>query len=181
MKDSVGIMLMRWRNRVALPFLRGDVCDVGCGTNTLVQEYRRLCPGSRSVGVDIHPWEGVDQCIKNAGALPFEDNSFDTVACIAAFNHIANRREFLHEAGRLLRPEGQLVLTMIPPGISAIWHFIRSPWDADQHERGMEKGEVYGFTFNQIREELAMAGFVITETRRFMLGVNCLYVAKKKA
>lgn len=180
MKDAVGIMLMRWRNRVVLPFLQGDVLDVGCGTNTLVREYRRCYPDSRAVGVDAYPWDGVDLCIQDAGNLPFEDEAFDTVACIAAFNHIPNRREFLHEAARLLRPNGKLVLTMIPPGISAVWHRIRSPWDADQHERGMEEGEVYGFTVAGMREVLESSRFVVGGITRFMLGINCLYVATKR-
>lgn len=173
----MGITLMRWRNRVVSPFLRGDVLDLGCGTNTLIREYRRCHPDARAVGADVYPWDGVDVHIADAGKLPFENTSFDTIACIAAFNHVPNRSEFLHEAKRLLRPSGQLVITMIPPRISYIWHKIRSPWDADQHERGMEEGEVYGFTPSELRDELATAQFTVVSTKRFMLGVNCLYVS----
>ena len=177
MKDSLGIMLMKWRNRVVLPFLQGDVLDVGCGTNTLIREYRRSRPNSRAMGVDVYPWDGVDLCIEDAGKLPFEVESFDTIVCVAAFNHIPNRRDFLNEAKRILKPNGKLIITMIPPGISAVWHRLHSPWDADQHERGMVDGEVYGFTEAQIRNEFAVARFSVIATRRFMLGINCLYVA----
>ena len=31
---------------------------------------------------------------------------------------------------------------MVSPGISRLWHKLRSPWDADQAERAMEDGEV---------------------------------------
>ena len=29
---------------------------------------------------------------------------------------------------------------------SRVWHWLRAPWDADQRERGMKPGEVYGFS-----------------------------------
>jgi SAM-dependent methyltransferase len=181
MKDRVGIFLMRWRIRKVLDCLRGDVLDVGCGTNELVKTYRMRYPEHSAVGVDVYPWEGVDRVIAHAATLPFANASFDTICCIAALNHIPERKEFLLEARRVLRPNGCLVLTMLPPGISRLWHFLRSPWDADQRERGMKVeggGEVYGLTRAQMCELLRTAGFALKNERSFMLGVNTLYIAE---
>lgn len=178
MKDSLGIFLMRWRNRVVLPYIRGDVLDVGCGTNTLLKAYRQQCPDLKSVGVDVYPWEGVDQLILDAAKLPFEAGSFDTVCCIAALNHIPNRLEFLWEAHRILRPGGRCVLTMLPPAFSHFWHTLRAPWDADQHERGMVDGEVYGLSHNAIATLLRSAQFSLHSESSFMFGINGLYIAQ---
>jgi len=71
------------------------------------------------------------------------------------------------------------VITMIPPKISRVWHGIRKPWDADQSERGMKEGEVYGLTENELAELLSEAGFEITFKKKFMLGINNLTIAIK--
>lgn len=51
---------------------------------------------------------------------------------------------------------------------------------ADQSERGMKEGEVYGMTKNDLEELLLKAGFLIESEKKFMLGVNNLTIAKKK-
>lgn len=178
MNDVIGSMLREWRIKIVLPFIQGDVLDVGCGNNELCIRYRKSHPGAFAVGVDVHPWEGVDTIIDNTAALPFPDRRFDTVCCIAALNHIPEREGFLKESARLLRPGGRFVMTMLPQGISRIWHCLRSPWDADQHERGMKDGETYGFGVGQIEEMLKRNEFHIVRTQRFMLGINVLFVAE---
>jgi len=178
MKDTVGAFLMSWRIRVVFGVLKGDVLDVGCGTNELVNTYKTIHPEYKAVGVDVYPWEGVDAVILNSTNLPFADASFDTICCIAALNHIPEREGFLREAKRILRPHGHLVLTMLPPGISRVWHFLRFPWDVDQHERGIKEGELYGLSTNSIKTLLETAGFSLTRVSSFMLWINKLYVAE---
>lgn len=174
MKDRLGELLKAWRIRAVLPHVAGELLDVGCGTNDLVRAY------GRGVGVDVYAWENVDVVVEDSAQLPFESERFDTVTIVAALNHIPNRREVLAEVHRVLRPGGRLVLTMIPPRISAVWHLLRRPWDADQHDRGMKQGEVYGLTQRRVRELLAETGFRVARQRRFMLGVNCLTTAHKE-
>lgn len=171
---------MHWRIRTVLPHLEGDVLDVACGTNELLVEYFRRAPSTRNTGVDVHQWGSVDLIIDDAARIPVESASHDTVSCIAALNHIPNREAFLSEAHRILRPGGRFILTMIPPAISRLWHFIRSPWDADQHERGMEDEEEYGFDKKAVRTMLGQAGFSPEREVPFMLGINTLYVARRK-
>lgn len=174
MKDPLGRMLMRWRLKTVLPHVKGRLLDVGCGTNELVAGY-----DGEGVGVDVYPWPNVDKVVEDTAAMPFESGAFDTVAIIAALNHIPNRADVLREVHRVLRPGGRLLITMIPPKISRIWHFVRSPWDADQHERGMEDGEVYGFRRGEVRALLEEAGFAIEREHGFMLGLNRLTIATK--
>jgi hypothetical protein len=70
---------------------------------------------------------------------------------------------------------------MIPPTISQVWHFLRRPWDADQTERGMKEGEVWGLTPASVRKLLTDAGFVVRTEKRFMMGINRMTLAEKPA
>ena len=171
---------MHWRIAAVLPHLRGRVLDVGCGTNELLLRYRQSSDqhgAVDSVGIDVFDWPGADLLVDDSSDLPYEDGSFDTVAFVASLNHIPNRREVLRECRRLIRPGGVVIVTMLPPRLSWAWHQVRRPWDADQIERGMQPGEVYGLTRRQVDELLAEAGFQPTEHRRFMLQINLLTLA----
>ena len=68
---------------------------------------------------------------------------------------------------------------MIPPRFSRVWHFFRKPWDADQYERGMIEGEVYGLSIKEIKNILSEAGFEIMFKKKFMFGINNLLLIKK--
>ncbi len=169
-------MLLRWRIRAVLPHIRGRLIDIGCGTNELVRAY-----SGDGIGVDVYPWPGADQVVEDTARLPLPDESFDTATIVAALNHIPNRREVLREVHRVLRRGGRLIVTMIPPGISRVWHAIRSPWDVDQSERGMKDGEVYGLDRSAVRALLADAGFRFESEHAFMLGVNRITIGSRSA
>lgn len=157
-----------------LPHVRGRLLDIGCGSNLLVKQY------GNGVGVDVHAWEGVDLVVQDTAALPFDSRSFTTITIVAALNHIPNRDAVLREAHRLLADEGRLIITMIPPFISSVWHRLRAPWDADQRRRGMQPGEVYGMTFEQIDSVCAQAEFALERRAKFMLGINTVYLYRKR-
>lgn len=172
---------MHWRIAAVLPHLRGRVLDVGCGTNDLLKRYRAALDSpaaEQSVGVDVFDWPGADLLVTDSADLPYADDGFDTVAIVAALNHIPNRAAVLRECRRLLRPGGRIVLTMLPPTLSWAWHQVRRPWDADQTERGMQPGEVWGLSRRQIEELLKGAGFETSRRRRFMFGLNLLTLAE---
>jgi ubiquinone/menaquinone biosynthesis C-methylase UbiE len=174
MNDRLGQLLLRWRVRTVLPHVRGRLLDIGCGSNTVARQH-----GNNSLGVDVHQWGDVDLVVPDTSKLPYESESFDTVTILAALNHIPNRGDVLKEAYRLLRPGGRIILTMIPPTISQVWHFLRRPWDADQTERGMKEGEVWGLTPASVRKLLTDADFVVRTEKRFMLGINRMTLAEK--
>ena len=174
MKDVLGKYLLNWRITKVLPFVSGRLLDIGCGTNDLVKAYK-----GEGVGVDVFDWGSVDIVVEDTSKLPFKPAEFDTVTIIAALNHIPNRQDVLTEAHRILGNEGKLIITMIPPMISTLWHNIREPWDVDQTERGMKEGEVYGLNQKDIHGMLKKSGFIVAHEERFMLGVNLLTVARK--
>jgi SAM-dependent methyltransferase len=170
MHDALGEVLSKRRIQAVLPHVNGRLLDVGCGSNQLVRHY------ANGVGVDVHPWPGADVIVSDTATLAFESESFDTITIVAALNHIPNRAAVLNECRRVLRPGGRVVITMLTPRTSRIWHWIRAPWDADQRDRGMQPGEVFGFTSAQLLELFTRAGFTLRSRERFMLGLNQVYV-----
>ncbi|OHE78614.1 MAG: hypothetical protein A2107_11150 [Verrucomicrobia bacterium GWF2_62_7] len=166
--------LERWRLRMVLPLVRGRLCDIGCGYNNLVRNYRG--PG---VGVDVHPWPGCDQVIRDASKLPFENDSFDTVTALACLNHFPDRVMALREMRRVLRPDGRLVFTMIGPWTGIVAHIL---FRHDESERGgLGQGEKVGLSRREISGLLKESGFVLVQRIPFQLGLNGVYVASKSA
>lgn len=129
------------------------------------------------LGVDVHQWGDVDLVVEDSARLPLEAASFDTVTFIACLNHIPNREEVLEEARRVIRGDGRLIATMIPPRLSTIWHAIIRPWDPDQHGRHLHEGEVWGLTNRQMRNLIERHGFTVVRHERFVFGLNNLFVA----
>ena len=161
-----------------LSHVSGRLLDVGCGEgNELCRRYLTSFPSYQAIGVDICPWSEVDIIIENSAALPFEDRSFDTITCVAALNHIPERVAFLREVRRLLMPDGKFIMTMIPPLLSTVWHRLIAPWDHDQTGREWEHGEVMGFTEEEVFGLFSEAGLKCVYKQRFILNLNCLYIA----
>jgi ubiquinone/menaquinone biosynthesis C-methylase UbiE len=164
------------RIEFARRFVRGRLLDVGCGRNLLVRSYPQAGVG---VGVDVFDWRAGALILNDTSRLPFLDRSFDTVTILAALNHIPNRDAVLTDVRRVLRDDGQVVLTMIPPVLSTIGHRVLW-WYGEDWTRGMADGEVYGFTPRQIRALLNGAGFTLERHTRFLYRLNHLYVFRKK-
>jgi SAM-dependent methyltransferase len=157
--------------------LRGRALDVGCGTNRLMRAYR--AQGGEGIGVDVHPWPGVDILVEDTAKLPFPDHSFDSIAFVACLNHIPNRKQVLREARRLLAPGGRILATNLTPLVSFLWHRWAF-WDEDQHERGMKDGEVWGFTHRDLVRLFDETGFRVVEKHAFSWGLNALYIAEPR-
>ena len=103
--------------------MHGRVLDVGCG----VQPYRELLGPNvdEYVGVDIPGPLSQPTVVGRADHLPFEPRSFDAVISTQVLEHLPRPIDAARgEAARVLRPSGQLVLTV--PGV---WPTHESPHD----------------------------------------------------
>jgi SAM-dependent methyltransferase len=162
-----------WRIARVLPLIRGRLLDVGCGFNNLVRSY------GAGIGVDVFPWDGVNVLIGDSARLPFDAECFDTVAILAALNHIPNRAEALIEAHRVLHSDGILIVTMIGPRTGELAHTI---FHLDEQARdGMRVGEKKGMPRQEILDLLSACGFVVIEEVRFQFGLNQVLVAMKQS
>lgn len=173
------------RYAAVLPQLRGRVLDIGAGDNALIRLYRqRLLRSGKddagaddSVGVDVVDWGGDTLKIASSDSLPFEAESFDTVAFVACLNHIPERIGALKEAHRVLKPGGLLVTTMIGRLIGDVGHAIW--WYSEDKHRDVAEGEVMGIDKTEMLRLLEQAGFRQVSVKRFVYGMNYLYLATR--
>lgn len=100
----------------------GDVLDIGCGSGALLQLLGRRA--RRAVGIDASRHKrllarsrlqgaGTANCTVRNGdlaRLPFADDSFDVVILDEVLNVAGQTLTALHEAGRVLRAAGRLLI-----------------------------------------------------------------------
>jgi SAM-dependent methyltransferase len=159
---------------MALTHAQGRVLDIGCGANNFVRSY------GNGVGADVMKWEGCDLQIEDAAKLPFRDESFGTVSYLACLNHIPNREDSVRDGWRVLLPGGRILVTMITPTLGRFIHWLRRANDPDHFERHIEHDhELLGMSESLVRQILEDAGFRDVVRKRFVMGLNSLYVAVK--
>jgi SAM-dependent methyltransferase len=92
--------------------LPGPILEVGSyrveGQEDLA-DLRPLFPGRPYVGLDVRPGPGVD-LVADVESLPQRDASVGTVLAIGTFEHVPRFWRGLEEVGRVLRPDGALLL-----------------------------------------------------------------------
>ncbi len=179
--ESLGLTSLRAeRMGVVLQHMQGRCLDVGCNDNLLVTLYRdrnsNIKESYESVGVDVVRWGGDEIVIKSSAEMPFPDATFDTISFLACLNHIPERQEALAEALRVLKPDGIVLVTMINPVIGGISHRIRF-W-GEHSQREVHEEETFGLNRNDVIKLLNNAGFTDIRIRKFLYGLNNLYIAK---
>jgi len=172
--SKIGLKSIRdERNEIVIKFAKGRLLDVGCGPNILVKKY-----GNGSVGVDVFDFSGGAIIIEDPSKLPFKENAFDTVAFVASFNHIPNRKEVITEVDRILKSYGRVIITNLEPIIGKVRH--RMFW-IDKIEEGREKkeGEEEGLKREYIMNLLIGCGFKLIKKVKFQF-LNKLYIFERK-
>ena len=160
---------------MALKNVKGRALDVGCGANNFIRSY------GNGLGVDVFNWEGCDRVVEDTAKLPFKKAEFDTVSFLACINHIPNRSEALVEARRVMKDDGVLLITMITPRWGKFIHWIRFRNDPDHQDRHIDHDhELLGMSAKQINDLLSDAGFRLHKRKRFVFGLNNLYIALAK-
>jgi ubiquinone/menaquinone biosynthesis C-methylase UbiE len=135
---------------------RGAVLEIAVGTGRNLPYYPA---GVTLTGVDLSPamldramarahalGREIDLRVGDAQALPFPDESFDTVVCTLSLCSIPNVRKAVHEVRRVLRPGGHFLFlehvrspVLVVRAVQRVWdvfsvrlegdHMLREPLD----------------------------------------------------
>jgi SAM-dependent methyltransferase len=142
------------------PQLPGDLLDYGCGSKPYAEYFTRA---SSYLGCDIatsghnHATSQVDVFF-DGKHLPFDDARFDGVVAFEVFEHVFNLPVMLQEVRRVLKPGGQLLLTI--------------PFAYEEHEVPYDFARYTSFGIAALLRE---AGFEITHAEKtggYLLAVH---------
>jgi len=147
------------------PTITGSVLDFGCGS----KPYESLFTNSQSyIGVDIeasghnHTNSKVD-FFYNGKKLPFEDGEFDAVISFEVFEHVFNLEEVLLEINRVLKPDGQLLLSI--------------PFAWDEHEIPFDFARYTSFGICHILNKNGFQVVFSKKTTTYFLSVGQMFIA----
>ena len=160
--DVWGSFLRNKRNKFVFDYIKGKLLDVSCGDNLLVKGY------SNGIGVDIVSFSDDVIVVKSTDNLPFKNETFDTVTNIAALNYATNPQETLIEMKRVLTCDGVLLISMPNYYALRIWRLLRR-----------EDIEFRAIKRKNLRSLINQAGLKLIMEKRFLLGMNVLYIIKK--
>jgi ubiquinone/menaquinone biosynthesis C-methylase UbiE len=167
----IGDIGQRYQSEQALFTFLGEnsnvnVLEVGCGTGhwlkTLDSQTRVLTGldlSANMLGRAQAETPETPLVHGRAEALPYRSESFDRVFCINAFHHFADKRQFLMETRRVLRPHGGLMSVGLDPhtGLDRWWvyDYFHETLDLDAQR--------YPSTL-ELRADMARMGFRRCET-----------------
>ena len=145
----------------------GTVLDIGCGDGLLLKMLREQ--GVTAAGVDISP-EAVAQC-KAAGfeaqthtlddALPYPDNSFDTVTMLDILEHVYDPQFALQEATRVARTH----VIIGVPNFSSLPARVQVALGKVPENNRPHKGHLYWFNWPVLQTIATKAGLHEVQTK----------------
>jgi len=173
-------ILQRWRIRKALPWIPpgSRVLDVGCADGALM---RLAGPRVRSgVGIDPAATATSDDGFESrTGTFPDAvraGETFDAIVMLAVVEHVPadELSAWSSACTELLRPDGQLVITVPSPTVDHLLHWgmrlrLLAGMDAHHH---------HGFTPDDV-PAIFGGRLKLIHRSRFQLGLNNLFVFRR--
>lgn len=94
-------------------FAHGILVDVGCGLKQYEIYLRPFV--ERYYGTEFSPESGFGgncaDVASDAAAMPFADQSIDTIICTEVLEHVSDPEKTISEFARVLRPDGVIITT----------------------------------------------------------------------
>lgn len=104
-----------WDARIVLDEIGdGDLLDMGCQSSVILPNAQRAGIRGKKFGVDFTPGQfnpGIVPIVGDITRTQFPDASFDYITCLSTVEHEVDIAAFAKEAGRLLRPNGKLIVS----------------------------------------------------------------------
>lgn len=156
------------RFNVCLPYVKGEVLDIGCGKgNKFIKKL------GRGIGLDPYFKSGVDVMAK-AEKMPFADKKFQTITMMVILRYIEDRNKAIKEIHRVLGDDGLVLILENHPFLNTlrsalIWW---DPYKKIKSKRGLTKKEIINLA--------EASGFKLAKTVRYIYGLGAMYVLAKK-
>jgi ubiquinone/menaquinone biosynthesis C-methylase UbiE len=148
-----------------LPFYAADVKFTGIELSPEMAELGRS--RAKELGRDI------DMRVGDAEALPFSDDSFDTVVCTYGLCTIPDDAAAIREAKRVLRPGGRILLAEHVRSPNPVVRTIQQVLDPFAHRFGGDH------LLREPLEHLDAEGFEVDQVKRLKAGWVELVAARK--
>lgn len=158
-------------NKTLLPQKR--YLDVGCGGGESTVSYGSLEKFEEIYGVDISKSAvseakefGIDARLVdvNHEVLPFPDNFFDVITCVAVIEHLIEPHHILKEMKRVLRPGGEMILgTVNVASFSNRMRILFGYRPRTSFDDGWDGGHLLYFTPRELRDLLSQYDFKVVD------------------
>jgi ubiquinone/menaquinone biosynthesis C-methylase UbiE len=139
-----------------------QILDLGCGTGALLKRLVPLVPEGSLAGLDLSPEmlsvarhklpASVELQVGRVENLPFANESFDRVISSSAFHYFRHPGQVMQEMKRVLKPNGQLVMT---DWCNDYW----TSYGCDLVLRVVNRAHFRAYRSSQWRSMLQKAGF----------------------
>ena len=179
-EGALSPFLKSQRIKACVPYLKGRVLDVGCGTGTLAG----FLNPNQYVGFDIDK-TSLNFAASNhpshlfVEAIDKYDDEFDTIVSLAVIEHVKDPENFLKVMHNLLKKEysSKLVLTTPNPKFEK-FHDIGSVLGLFSQSANEEHEQLIDLSIMQ--ELCSISNLAIKHYEKFLFGANQLFVLEPK-
>lgn len=171
--DLIAKQVAAKRRHIAIPYLYGNVLDIGCGKGLLYHDLRCHCNSYCGIDINLNGntgYEFLQIDIENKTQRnKLDSQTFDCIVMLAVIEHLNNPQEVLHWCYNKIEKGGRIVLT------------TPTAWGNTLLDKLFKKytGHTHIFERFNLEPILNKAGFEITKYKIFELGANQLIVGER--